>query len=186
MLTRRGRVENRYRRDLALAVASLASGVRSGRPLVDALGDVSEEIGGDVGREWAEVCNRARRGVPLADALAALIHLDGRVEVRLFVGAMSLGVHTGGRMADALDGVSSAISVRAELWAEQQALASQARASARLLAVAPVVFGIAAVVLDSRIAEFILGSVAGWSVVAVATVLNGLGWVWMERMLRWR
>ena len=75
------------------------------------------------------------------------------------------------------------ITIRNELHAEQRALSSQARMTARVLVAAPAGFAVLAGLIDARVSTMLFTTPLGWIVMAVAAVLDLVGWRWMERIV---
>ena len=82
-----------------------------------------------------------------------------------------------------LDGVAASLRERVALEREVAALSSQARASAIVLVVAPVVFAAAASMVDRRILDLLVGQPIGWVCLGVGLGLDALGAVWMSRLI---
>jgi tight adherence protein B len=104
--------------------------------------------------------------------------------VRLAVAALCLGVDTGGAQARAVDGVAATMRERLAVEAELRALSSQARMSALVIGLAPLGFGAFAAATDPRTSDFLLHTPAGLAFVCVGLLLDGAGWLWMQRLCR--
>jgi tight adherence protein B len=107
----------------------------------------------------------------------------GSRSVRLSAAALALAAATGGSPARAIDGVAATLRSRLSVGDEIRALSSQARASAVVIALAPVVFGILAGATDGRTRAF-LASPAGAFLLVLGLVLDGVGAWWMGRLCR--
>lgn len=123
------------------------------------------------------------RGRPLRNAIS-----DWRSEVELpnrtlAATALELASTTGGASARVLDGVAASLRERVALEREVAALSSQSRASAAVLVIAPVVFAVAAALFDHRILDVLLGRPIGWMCVGLGLGLDGLGALWMARLI---
>lgn len=177
----------RYRRELGLLAAAVATGVRSGQTIHDSIGTARSTMDQKwcerLRREMNSVDIRISRGDGLTDALAGWTRESSCPEVELLCAAIRLGSDTGGRLADALDGVAATITIRNELHAEQRALSSQARMTARVLVAAPAGFAVLAGLIDARVSTMLFTTPLGWIVMAVAAVLDLVGWRWMERIV---
>ena len=104
--------------------------------------------------------------------------------MRLGVAALCLGAETGGAQARAVDGVAATVRERLAVAAELRALSSQARISALVIGLAPIGFGAFAAATDPRTSAFMLHTPAGLILLATGLVLDGLGWLWMQRLAR--
>jgi tight adherence protein B len=101
----------------------------------------------------------------------------------LVAAALTLAGEAGGSVASVLDGVTDTLRDRIALDREVAALSSQARASAAVLVVAPVVFAGLAAAADHRVAEVLFGRPLGWACLSVGAVLDGVGALWMSRLV---
>jgi tight adherence protein B len=124
--------------------------------------------GASVGQALAQV------GDPLANDAAFVVH------------GMQLAADTGGAVADTLDRVVAVVRERQAWRAERHAQAAQARLSARMLTVLPLVVAVWAVISGPRVRHAYAHSPATSILAAVGIALNLLGWWWMSRLVRGR
>ena len=182
--SRRGRGDERLERGLPAALEAVARSLRSGASLRQAVAEAAGPTPGALGRELATVARQVERGATLVDALEGLAARRPVPGVRLAVAALCLGVETGGAQARAVDGVAATLRDRLAVAAEVRALSSQARVSAVVIGLAPVAFGGFAATTDPRTAQFMFSTPAGLMLLAVGVTLDGLGWLWMQRLAR--
>jgi tight adherence protein B len=182
--TRQGRGDARLEAALPGALEAVARSLRSGASLRQAVAEAAVATPGLLGRELAEVARQVSHGATLVAALEAFGRRRPLPGVRLTVAALCLGVETGGALARAVDGVASTLRDRIGVAAEVRALSSQARLSALVIGLAPVAFGGFAVTTDPRTAQFLFRTPAGLFLLAAGITLDGLGWLWMQRLSR--
>lgn len=182
--TSRGRGPARVEAALPNCLEAVARALRSGASLRQAVGEVAAITPGALGQELGRVCDEAGHGVPLVAALEGLAVRRPLPGVRLAVAALCLGAETGGAQAQAVDGVATTIRDRQAVAAEARALAAQARMSALVIGLAPIGFGVFAGSTDPRTAQFLLHTSAGLVLLVVGLTLDGLGWLWMQRLCR--
>ena len=103
---------------------------------------------------------------------------------RLAATSLVLATVVGSTPARAVDGVAATVRERLDLAAERRALATQARTSALVLAVAPLAFAALLVAGDTAAAGFLLGQPAGWLCLAAGPALDVTGAFWMARLTR--
>lgn len=108
---------------------------------------------------------------------------DDRRSIRLAAAALSLAATTGGSPARAIDGVAATLRSRLAVADEIRALSAQARASAGVIALAPVAFGVLAGASDDRTRAF-LSSPAGLTLLTAGLALDALGGWWMAHLCR--
>jgi tight adherence protein B len=183
---RRGRADIQLERHLPLALESIARSLRSGASVRQAVSEAAGNTGGcrALQRELETVAAQAGHGSSLVDALEGLAERRPRPGVRLAVAALNLGIDTGGAQARAVDGVAATMRERLGVEAEVRAQSSQARVSALVIGLAPLAFGAFAAATDPRTSHFLLHTPAGLSFVTVGLFLDGLGWLWMQRLCR--
>ena len=181
----RDRADRLLEASLPDALEQVAAGLRSGGGLLDALAAGAEATPGPVGDDLAVVVAEARHGSLAAglDRWAARRPLPG---VTLAVAALAVGNHTGGAHARAVDGVAATLRDRVALRAELRALSSQARASAVVIAVAPVAFGAMAALTDPRYAAFLFRTPLGLACLVGGLLLDAGGAWWMASLTKGR
>lgn len=180
----RGRGEARYAAALPSALESVARSLRSGASLVGALAEAADATPLPLAADLGAVVTATRRGVPLADALRRWAGARRLPPVRLVVASLSLGIETGGPQAQAVEGVAATLREQLALAAEIRASTSQARASALVISLAPLVFGVVAAAADPRSAAFLLRTPLGLACLAAGLCLDGVAAVWMARLAR--
>ena len=171
-------------RALPAALEAAARSLRSGASLRLAIAEAAVATPGQLGRELAEVARQVAHGATLVVALEALAARRPVPGVRLAVAALCLAAETGGAQARAVDGVAATLRDRLGITAEVRALSSQARVSAMVIGLAPLVFAGFAVTTDPRTGRFLFHTPAGLALLAVGVSLDGLGWLWMQRLAR--
>lgn len=183
----RHRADSRVEAELPAVMDAIARGLRSGGSLRQALAEAAQASGRGTGALSDDLAAVSRACDHGATVVAALEHWSTRRPspcVRLAVAALCLGAETGGAGARAVDGVAATLRGRLAGLAEARALATQARASAVVIAVAPVAFCALASATDDRTASFLLGSPAGLVMLCTGLALDAAGALWMARLTR--
>jgi tight adherence protein B len=177
----------RSRRDAQLpdAIDRLASALRAGSAIGPALIGLAEEVSDPLGTELRQVARAIEHGAPVSTALATWAEArHASPDVHLVAAALTLGAGAGGEVARAVDGVGATLRERHELRGEVRALATQARASAAVLAVAPLLFAVLVATLEPNAIAFLVTTPAGLGCLASGIGLEGLGMWWMARITR--
>jgi tight adherence protein B len=183
MRVNRGRAAQRLEAALPAALEAVARSLRSGAGLRAAVAEAGAVTPGALGADLVQVARAAEASgvVAALEAWGTTRPLPG---VRLAVAALCLGAETGGAQARAIDGVAVTLRQRLGVAAEARALASQARASAAVIALAPIVFCGLTSMTDSRVAAFLFRSGAGIAVLTAGLLLDTAGALWMARLTR--
>ncbi len=103
---------------------------------------------------------------------------------RVIVGALRIAVRAGGAPAAALEGVAASVRDREAVRREARALTAQAVASAVLLVVAPLAFGVLLASGDAEVRHFLFADPIGVACLFAAAVLDALGALWMRAVAR--
>ena len=152
-----------------------------GAALVRLAGEVAEPLG----VELRVLAGSIEHGVPVADALSGWAASDGASrDVRLVAAALTIGSGSGGEVARAVDGVAVTLRERHEILAEARALATQARASAAVLATAPLAFALLVATIEPDAIAFLFTTPLGLGCLILGVGLDVGGWLWMARITR--
>ncbi len=181
----RGR-RGRDRRDLEAALPRLvddvARGLRGGLSLPVAVTAAAAHDHGPWNDDLRRVALGLARGATLGDELRRWGSGNRCDGFGLLVAALSLSAEAGGAPARALDGVAATLRARVAARQEVVALASQARASALVMAVTPVAFAALAAVTDRRTADFLLHDPAGIACLVGGCLFDLAALTWMMRI----
>lgn len=180
---RRGRGPAALEAALPPVLEATARGLRAGASLPVALASAAAGAAPAVAPDLAPVVSGSA-----GDGLVAALDrwADGRPlpGVRLAAAALALAAEVGGGGARALDGVALTLRQRQASAGEVRALATQARLSAVVLTVAPLLFAGLAAAADPRTASVLLRSPLGQGCLAVGLLLDAAGAAWMARITR--
>ncbi|HET6174115.1 MAG TPA: type II secretion system F family protein [Gaiellales bacterium] len=167
---RAARAEGALERELPDALRRVAAELGAGRTADRALVAVGA-AGGAAGEAFALAGRRAAAGEDIADALAAAL---GQ-RARFAAAAISLQLRTGGDLPALLRSLARRLDERRSVHAEIRALTAQARLSARVVPLLPVVGLALAALLDAGAVRLLLTTAPGLAIVAVGAVLDLVG-----------
>jgi tight adherence protein B len=154
---------------------------RAGTALLPSLLSASESVPGvNLGPALA----RVEAGSTLVDALDDWASSIGHADVDLVVAVLVLGDASGAAVAARLDHTSATLRRRAALADEVRALTAQTRASATVVALAPVGFALVVAATDDRFIALMLGTSIGRLSLAAGLILDMIGLWWMRRLTR--
>lgn len=177
-----------HRDQLARALPDLlertAWEVRAGAVMVDALRAACRRGPSALSHGLGPAIEQVDAGVPLSAALAAWAKRSGTREAIQVAAGLQLAIEAGGPQVAAIENLASSLRERLAVTKEAHALATQARASAVVIAAAPVLFGLLLGLGDRRASAFLFGSGSGLACLAGGLALDGLGAWWMWRITR--
>ncbi|HSL56878.1 MAG TPA: type II secretion system F family protein [Acidimicrobiales bacterium] len=163
---------------------AVASSLRGGSSLPQALDEVARRRDDPAARQLAVVAAEAEAGLGVDDALERFVERSGSTDRRLAVAALLVGSDTGAPPGRAVDGVAATLRDRRAAERELVAQATQARASVGVLVAAPLVFALAATSIDPRVGSFLVGEPLGLACLVGGLALDALGAWWMRAMVR--
>jgi len=162
----------------------MAGALRTGSSVTQALAEAARTVEAPLGRELGAMAQATSRGRPLAEVVDEWAAAHAERSTRLVATALVLAATVGVAPARALDGVAATLRERLELAGERRSLATQARASAVVLSISPVAFAVLLSTSDPAIADFLVGSSAGWLCLTVGLTLDLAGALWMTRLTK--
>jgi tight adherence protein B len=181
---RRGRRDAKLEEQLLDAVTAIASAVRSGRSLMQAIAVAGEEVGAPLGGLLREATYRVGLGVPVDSALDDLARSIGGSDARLAIGVLRLHRRTGGALAASLDDLARTLRDRRDGARELRSLTAQARLSATILGLLPLGFFLFLSVVARQDVESAYRTTTGASAIGIGLSLQGAAFVWIRRILR--
>ncbi|MGY6499884.1 MAG: type II secretion system F family protein [Acidimicrobiales bacterium] len=180
----RTRRDDNLVRSVPDALDAVARSSRAGSSVVQALCALDGPDAGPAEMVLARAGARVGRGVSLRQSLDAVVDQHPLPAMRLAVASLLVGAETGAAPARAVDGVAATLRDRAALEREAAAQATQARASAAVLVLAPVGFAVVAVGADPKVGDFLFRSPVGWACLTLGAGFDALGAWWMHRIVR--
>ena len=122
---------------LADSLTVLASSLRAGHSLLQAIAHVAEEADDRVAAEWHETVRRTRLGIAVEDALDEMVLRVGNRDLQWIALVARVQHQAGGNMAEMFDIVAETVRQRHRLRDQIQALTAQGRMSRWVLTIMP-------------------------------------------------
>jgi tight adherence protein B len=180
----RRRTERRRlrRTQLPAGLERLATALRAGSSVPTAMLEAGAAMPSPIGAELVNLGREAEAGRAIVDVLDGWSARHDDAGTRLAATALALATAVGGAPGHAVDGVAATLRERVDLADERRALASQARLSALVLALAPLGFAVLLGAADGTTASFLLGTPPGWVCLGAGLGLEAAGAWWMARL----
>lgn len=161
----------------------VASGLRAGLSLAGALSAAAPTAPWPLREDLARLEGDIG-SLGLAVGLARWAERSGTSPaVTLTASALDLGATAGGEIARAVDRVAASLRDRSEAQAEVRALATQARASAAVLGLAPLGFCALLATVEPAVPRLLLTTPVGWACLVGGLGLEAAGAAWMARIV---
>lgn len=166
------------------ALLDLLSGhVRAGHSLSESLAETVHLLPAGIREEMAWILQQNRLGTPLAEALA---HWEERIrseETSLLVRPLRAAIPGGGNIVDLLERTRDILRLRMRTTEKLRSMTAQARLQALVLTLLPPAFAAALSKIDPGFFPNLLGTPQGKTIMAIAFVLQVLGWVTIRKIL---
>lgn len=177
-----GQRQHAFADQLEDSLQLLASSLRAGHSMLQALNSVAREAESPTSEEFARIINQTRVGRELGEALdetAARMQSD---DFSWVTQAIAINREVGGNLAEVLDAVGSTIRERGQIRRQVKALAAEGKMSAYVLMALPV--GVSAFLLvtnPSYLAAFVTNGLLGYAMICAAIVMMIVGSLWLRK-----
>ncbi|ALR20466.1 MULTISPECIES: type II secretion system F family protein [Sphingobium] len=162
------------------ALELLTRGLRSGLPIAETLGVVSQEIPGPVGEEFRLITERIKIGKTMDQALQETADRLGTAEFQFFVISLAIQRETGGNLAETLSNLATVLRQRAQMKLKIRAMSSESKASAYIIGALPfIVFGLISYINFNYMSPFYTPDPMGLFGLSLMQVIGIGGMCWM-------
>ena len=181
-----GRRRSAFADQLDDSLQLLASSLRAGHSMLQALGSVAREAEEPTSVEFARIINETRVGRQLSDSLDETAARMESEDFTWVTQAIAINREVGGNLAEVLDGVGNTIRERNQIRRQVKALSAEGKLSAYVLMALP--FGIAGFLMFSNpayMAKF-TQSLLGYGLIGAGVVLLIIGALWLRKVVSFK
>jgi len=165
-------------------IQTLASGVRAGLNLIQAMELVAEEGPDPLKQEFVHLLREYEYGVPLEEAMDNAAHRIGSGDYRLLFSALQTHRQRGGNLGETLDRIAASIREIQRLEGRTKALTAQGRATARWLGAMPIiVVAVLYFFVDPAGVKSLFADAIGKIIVVTIVGLNVIGFLWVKKVV---
>jgi tight adherence protein B len=169
--------------NLADSLLVLASSLRAGHSLLQAVAHVAEEADEASAREWNEVVRRTRLGVAVEDALDEMVVRVGNRDLQWIALVARVQHQVGGNMAEMFDIVADTVRQRQRLREMLHSLTAQGRMTRWILTLAPFGIGLILFLQSPTYIVAFLHDPVGQVLILGAVVMSVIGSLWLKRIV---
>ena len=169
---------------LELALRLIASGVRIGLGLRQALTVVIEEMPNPAKHEYMRVIGQTNIGVSVYDALDSLAKRMPSSETMMMARAIRIQSQTGGDLGKILEQLANTIKERRRIQRKIRALTAEGRASAAILSSLPPFLSVFISITEPAMGHALFFTVPGHVALGIVAVLETLGIITLLKMLK--
>ncbi len=172
-----------FTEQLELVLRLMASGLRAGLGLRQALVLVIDELEDPARKEFMRVLGQANIGVSVYDALDTMAKRMPSDESSMMVRAIRVQSQTGGNLGKVLEHLASTIKERRRVYRKMRTLTAEGRMSAAVIALLPVVVCAMICGFQPGMRHALFGTGLGGVVMCVVAFLEVAGIVMLRKML---
>lgn len=171
-------------RQLTDGLATLASGVRAGLNLVQAMQILVQNHRGPIQQEFSQVLREYEMGMDLDQAMRNASNRIGSSLYRLAFTAIEMHRVRGGDSAQSLDRIADSVREIQRLEGKLSSITAQGRSQANMMAAMPLVMLIILYVIVPDQVSLLFTEPIGRIVLAVALVLIFVGHAWIKKIMQ--
>ena len=161
----------------------LASGMRSGLGLPQALDATAKRIGDPMQEELQTVLREYRFGMELADALQRLNQRMPSEDMNLLVTTIRLTTKTGGSLVEVMDKMVDMIRSRREFQERLKNMTAQGKFEAIAMSLAPLAAFILLYVINPELMRPIVTTGMGWCGIGIVVLLVSIGYFIIKKIV---
>jgi tight adherence protein B len=165
------------------ALTVLASSLRAGHSLLQAVDHVAEEADEKTAPEWHELVRQTQLGIPVEDAIDAMTQRIGSRELQWIALVARVQHQVGGNMAEMFDIVAETVRQRYRLSAQVHSLTAQGRMTRWVLTIAPFALGGILTIMSPAYINVFVSSKVGLGLIVGACCLIAVGSVWIKKIV---
>ncbi|MFJ6133054.1 type II secretion system F family protein [Janibacter terrae] len=173
-----------FERVLPQSLMLVATSLRSGFGLPQALSAVAQDSAPPVDREFSRALAETRIGTDIADTLERMADRMGSDAMHMAVTAIRIQREVGGNLAETLETTARTLLERETLHRQVAALSAEGRLSAQILIGLPIVLFIYMLFVNYDYVQLLWTTALGLLMSTGAIVLMLVGVVWMRRVIR--
>jgi tight adherence protein B len=171
-------------RQLPDTIQLVVSATRAGLPVTEAFRAIAEEMASPTRDEFIRVEREMALGRTPAEALLALHERTGVAEYAIFAVTIGVQARSGGRLAETIQNLAETVRDRLAIAARAKALAGEAKVSAIIMCILPVISGLVLSVVNPKHMGILFHDPRGIRMLAFGVITLLLGIVTMRQMIR--
>lgn len=178
--------KRRERLELQLVdgVTTLASGVRAGLNLVQAMELLVTNSAGPIKQEFSQLLREYQMGLDLNQCMRNASNRIGLQNYRLLFTAIELHRTRGGNSAESLDRIADSIREIQRLEGKLDAITAQGRSQARMMAASPLLIIVIFWSIDPQGVQSLFVEPIGRVVLLAAAALIVCGFLWIKQIMQ--
>lgn len=176
--------ESEFEERFPMALDQLVSTSKAGLNLSQSLEEVAKYAPSPVSDELNRIVREQKLGTDIASALMNSRKRMNSHTLNLTVSALLINIKQGGNLPEAIEKISRSLK---EIWRLEQKLftaSAEARKGAMVISAMPLVIFVMVVFMQPEMLDTLTGSLMGYGVLAISSILYIAGIAWMMKIIR--
>jgi tight adherence protein B len=166
------------------ALDLLSRAIRAGHAFQTAMSMVADELSEPVGPEFRKTFEQQNYGLPLRDALNAMIERVPIIDVRFFVTAVLIQRETGGNLSEILDNLAHVVRERFKVLRQVRVHTAHGRFTGWVLLALPAALAIALNFINPEHMQLLFRERMGQMMLIGAVVMQTIGFIWIKKVIK--
>jgi tight adherence protein B len=172
-----------FEAQLVDSLDQMASALRAGLSLQQAMDNVAKEASVPLGQEFGLMLKELRLGVPMDEALTNMADRVGSDDLRLVTTASNICRQLGGNMAEVFETIAATVRDRFRLEGRIRALTAQGKLQGWVVASMPLILGLVLNWMRPDLMGPMLNSWFGYGLIAAIVVMEAMGILLIRRIV---
>jgi len=177
----------RYRTKLLIqlpdTIQLVVSATRAGLPVAEAFRAVAQEMPSPTSEEFTRVANEMALGGAPDEALLSLHQRTGVTEYAIFAVTIGVQAKSGGRLAETIQNLAEIVRERLVIAARAKALAGEAKLSAIIMGILPIVSGCITAITQPQQIAILFDDPRGTRLLVIGIATLALGALTMRHLI---
>jgi len=164
-------------------IVTVASGVRAGLTLVQAMELLVQNHGGPIKQEFGQLLREYQMGLDLNQAMRNTSNRVGLSNYRLVFTAIEMHRIRGGNSGESLDRIAESIREIQRLEGKLDAITAQGRMQATFIALSPLALLAVFYLIDPAAVRSLFAEPLGRVILLISTLMVLTGWMWIRKIM---
>ena len=173
----------KFNAQLVDSITLLASAMRSGSSLLQAIEKITHEMGAPIRQEFAYALQENRVGKPIMQALEDMKDRIRSEDLTITVNSIGIALETGGVLSEVLFRIAETVRERTRIRNKIDSMTAQGRLQGIIMALIPWGLGGAMLLLDRTLMRPMFTTTVGLLILAFIVVLEILGWLMIRKLI---
>jgi len=178
-----GQRRKKFDAQLLDAIPMVSGAMKAGMSLLQAMEQVTREMGPPIRQEFAHVLQENRVGKPLMQALHDMKNRLGSEDLSITVNAIGIAQETGGVLSEVLLKIADAIRARNRVRAKINTMTAQGRLQGIVMSLMPWFLALILFLLDPDLVRPMFTTSTGQIMLVVVVVFEICGWLVIRRLI---